>query len=105
MTRSIVIIDITAKQSDIASHTDRQSPTAPTDLVRTMESETETITGAVASGAVTLADLDRFVRSVERGEVDCCGGTDTVVRIVRSLLSDQRPSWEEMEPAGQATGA
>jgi len=70
-----------------------------------MESKTETITGAVASGAVTLSDLDRFVRSVECGDVDCCGGTDAVVRIVRSLLSDQRPSWEEMEPAGPATGA
>jgi hypothetical protein len=93
------------EDSGVALRGNRHGSIAPTDLVRTMESETETITGAVASGAVTLADLDRFVRSVERGEVDCCGGTDTVVRIVRSLLSDRRPSWEEMEPAGQATGA
>ncbi|MFC7323423.1 hypothetical protein ACFQMF_02385 [Halorubrum rutilum] len=96
---------MTAKQSDVASHADRRSPTAPTDLVRTMESETETITGAVAAGEVTLEDLDRFVRRVERGEVDCREGTDAVVRIVRSLLSEQRPSWEEMAEAGQATGA
>ncbi|WP_144798022.1 hypothetical protein [Halorubrum depositum] len=94
-----------AKKSVVASRVDQHGSTVPTDLVRTMESETETITGAVASGAVTLEDLDRFVRSVERGEVDCCGGTDAVVRIVRSLLSDRRPSWEEMEPAGRATGA
>jgi hypothetical protein len=93
------------EDSGVASRGNRHGSIAPTDLVRTMESETETITGAVASGAVTLADLDRFVRSVERGEVDCCGGTDTVVRIVRSLLSDQRPNWEEMESAGQTTGA
>jgi hypothetical protein len=92
-------------ESGVASRIDQHSSTAPTDLVRTMESKTETITGAVASGSVSLEDLDRFVRSVERGEVDCCGGTDAVVRIVRSLLSDRRPSWEEMEPAGQATGA
>lgn len=92
-------------ESGIARNTDQRGSTTPTTLVRVIESKTETITGAVASGAVTLDDLDRFVRSVERGEVDCCGGTDAVVRIVRSLLSDQRPSWEEMEPAGRATGA
>jgi hypothetical protein len=92
-------------ESRIAPSPDQHSSTTPTALVRVMESKTETITGAVASGAVTLDDLDRFVRSVERGDVDCCGGTDAVVRIVRSLLSDQRPSWEEMEPAGRATGA
>ena len=91
-----------ATQAGVAPRGNQRSSTAPTDLVRVMESETETITGAVASGAVTLGDLDRFVRSVERGEVDCCGGTDAVVRIVRSLLSDRRPSWEEMEPAKQA---
>lgn len=91
-------------ESRIAPNTDQRSSTTPTALVRVMESETETITGAVAAGAVTLDDLDRFVRSIERGEVDCCGGTDAVVRIVRSLLSDPRPSWEEMEPAGRATG-
>jgi len=96
---------MTAKDSDVGSRGNRHSSTAPTDLVRTIESETETLTGAVAAGEVALADLDRFVRRAERGEVDCCGGTDAVVRIVRSLLSDQRPSWEEMEAAGQATGA
>ncbi|OYR46109.1 MULTISPECIES: hypothetical protein [unclassified Halorubrum] len=94
-----------AKKPGVASRIDRDGSTAPIDLVRTMESKTETITGAVASGAVTLEELDRFVRRVERGEVDCCDGTDAVVRIVRSLLSDRRPSWEEMEPAGRATGA
>ena len=94
-----------AQESAFAAGIDRHDTTEPTDLVRMMESKTETITGAVASGAVTLSDLDRFVRSVERGDVDCCGGTDAVVRIVRSLLSDQRPSWEEMEPARTATGA
>jgi hypothetical protein len=94
-----------AKEPGVAARIDRHSSTAPTDLVRTMESDTETITGAVAAGEVTLEDLDRFVRTVERGEVNCSRGTDAVVRIVRSLLSDQRPSWEEMEPAGQATGA
>lgn len=96
---------MTAKKPGVASRIDQNGSAGPTDLVRTMESKTETITGAVASGAVTLEDLDRFVRRVERGEVDCCDGADAVVRIVRSLLSDRRPSWEEMEPAGQATGA
>ena len=91
-----------ATQPGGASRGNERSSTAPADLVQVMESETETITGAVASGAVTLGDLDRFVRSVERGEVDRGGGTDAVVRIVRSLLSDRRPSWEEMEPARQA---
>lgn len=93
-----------ATQPGVASRGNRRSSTASTELMRAMESETETITGAVASGAVTLEELDRFVRSVERGEVDRGGGTDAVVRIVRSLLSDRRPSWEEMEPAGRAGG-
>jgi len=94
-----------AQESRFAPRTDRQATVDSPDPVQILESETETITDAVASGAVTLDDLDRFVTSVERGEVDCCVGTDSVVRIVRSLLSDRRPSWEEMEPAGTATGA
>jgi hypothetical protein len=89
----------------VSSRNEPRGSIEPTDLVRVIESETETITGAVAAGSVTLSDLDRFVRSVERGDVDCCGGTDAVVRIVRSLLSDQRPTWEEMEPAGPSPAA
>ncbi|MDZ5812697.1 hypothetical protein U4E84_15230 [Halorubrum sp. AD140] len=94
-----------AKDLRLESRADQHCPTATTELVRTMESETETITGAVASGKIGLAELDRFVRDAERGEIDGHAGTDVVVRIVRSLLSDTPPIWEEMEPAGPATGA
>ena len=94
-----------AQESRFAPRTDRQATVDSPDLVQMLESKTETITGAVASGALTLDDLDRFVTSVERGEVDCCVGTDSVVRIVRSLLSDRRPTWGAMESAGTATGA
>ena len=96
---------MSTRKTGVTSRIEPQGSVEPTDLVRVMESETETITGAVAAGSVTLDDLDRFVRSVERGDVDCCGGTDAVVRIVRSLLSEQRPSWEEMEPAGLSPAA
>ena len=96
---------MSTRKTGVTSRIEPQGSVEPTDLVRVMESETETITGAVAAGSVTLDDLDRFVRSVECGDVDCCGGTDAVVRIVRSLLSDQRPSWEEMEPAGLSPAA
>ncbi|WP_435074225.1 hypothetical protein [Halorubrum sp. HHNYT27] len=94
-----------ARETGVTSRIEPHGSVEPTDLVRLMESETETITGAVAAGAVTLGDLDRFVQSVERGEVDCCGGTDAVVRILRSLLSDRRPNWEEMASAGLSTVA
>ena len=96
---------MSTRKTGVTSRIEPQGSVEQTDLVRVMESETETITGAVAAGSVTLDDLDRFVRSVECGDVDCCGGTDAVVRIVRSLLSEQRPSWEEMEPAGLSPAA
>jgi len=74
--------------------------TTGSELISVFESETDTITDAVSSGRVTLEDLDAFVRSAERGEVDASDGLDAVVRILRSLLSGDAPSWEEKEPAG-----
>lgn len=84
-----------------ASATTGHTAGTAAEIVRILESETETLTGAIAAGAVSLTDLDRFVQRVERGEIDGSHGTDTVIRIVRSLLDDTAPTWKEMEPAGQ----
>ena len=94
----------TDRHTSLASTTQRSSP-ASTDIVRILESESETLTGAVAAGSVSLADLDLFVRNVDRGEIDGKHGLDAVIRIVRSLLGDDTPAWEEMEPAGRPVGA
>jgi hypothetical protein len=69
------------------------------ELLNVLESETRTVTGAVADGSVTLEEVDRFVRRAECGDVDGLENADEVVRIVCSLLRDE-PSWAEMEPAG-----
>ena len=85
-----------------------RSPSAETDdaheLLNALESDTRTVTGAVADGSVTLEEVDRFVRRAERGEIDCRESADEVVRIVSSLLRDE-PNWAEMEPAGSPVPA
>ena len=85
-----------------------RSPSSETDpspeLLNALESDTRTLTGAVADGSVTLAEVDRFVRRAERGEVDCEESVDEVVRIVSSLLRDE-PNWAEMKPAGSPVPA
>ncbi len=88
---------------DVDSPTTPYSPTSPTEFASILESETETVTGAVAAGTMTLGDLDRFVEGVDRGEIDGQRGIDDVVRIVRSLLAEDAPGWEEMEAASAAT--
>lgn len=94
----------TDQHTSLASTTQRSSP-ASTDIVRILESDSETLTGAVAAGSVSLADLDMFVRNVDHGKIDESYGLDAVIRIVRSLLGDDTPAWEEMEPAGRPVGA
>ncbi|ELZ46415.1 hypothetical protein C463_04364 [Halorubrum californiense DSM 19288] len=89
---------------------DRSSRPAPSDpdpspeLLNVLESDTETITGAVAAGTVTLEQVDQFVRRAERGETDSEANLDAVVRIVHALLGDE-PSWAIMEPAGSPVRA
>lgn len=92
-----------ATTPDVDSRTTTHSPTTPTDFTSIVESETETITGAVAAGTVTVDELDRFVQRVERGEIDGQRGVGDVVRIVRALLTEDAPAWEEMEAASAAT--
>lgn len=92
----------TASQS--VSPTAAPNSTAAAELVAILESDTETLTGAVAAGTVTLDQLDQFVRAVDRGETDGCRGVDAVIRIVCSLLGDDTPCWEEMEAAAPAVG-
>lgn len=99
-----------ATDPGVTSHADahRTTPTESpetTDLLRVVESDTETVTGAVAAGRVSLADLDAFVLRADRGEIDGGDDVDAVIRIVRTLLSDAAPRWEEMEPAGRSTGS
>jgi hypothetical protein len=89
-----------ATSPDVESRTGSRSTTVSTELLTVLESDTRTITGAVAAGNVTVAELERFADRVERGEVDGLDGVDDVIRIVGSLLSDDAPNWEEMEPAG-----
>ncbi|OYR57075.1 hypothetical protein [Halorubrum halodurans] len=69
------------------------------DLLGVLESDTDTITNAVATGRIDLDDLDRFVERVERGELEADRGVDEVVWIVGSLLRGDAGGWEEMEPA------
>ncbi|TKX75774.1 hypothetical protein EXE46_01375 [Halorubrum sp. GN11_10-6_MGM] len=69
------------------------------ELLNALESDTQTLTGAVADGTVTLEEVDRFARRAECGDVDCHESVDEVVRIVCALLRDE-PGWAEMEPAG-----
>lgn len=76
-----------------------------TDRRHVIESDTDTITDAVSSGRIALEDLDRFVRNVEHGEIDAEYGIDAVVWIVRSLLRNDRPGWEEMESATPVVGS
>lgn len=80
--------------------------TGPTgcDLLRVLESDTDTITDAVTSGRVTLDDLDRFVQGIQRGEVAVEASVESVIRIVRSLLGDDDLGWEEMAAAGHTAG-
>ncbi len=75
------------------------------ELINVLESDTDTITDAVASERITLDDLDRFVRGIECGDIDAEGSVESVVRIVRSLLGDSDVSWEEMAATGHAVGA
>jgi hypothetical protein len=88
-----------------AATPERSSRSAPSEtgpspeLLDALESDTRTLTGAVADGSVTLEEVDRFVRRAECGEVECRESVDEVVRIVRSLLGDE-PDWAEMTPAG-----
>ena len=89
-----------ATPHDVEPRTDSHSTTASTELLTVLESDTRTVTGAVAAGTVTVAELERFADRVERGEVDGLDGVDAVIRIVGSLLSDDAPTWEKMEPAG-----
>jgi|GEM_PF-2564968 hypothetical protein len=90
--------------SPTTPQTTARNSTAAAELVAILESDTETLTGAVAAGTVTLDQLDRFVRAVDRGETDGCRGVDAVIRIVSSLLGDDTPCWEEMEAAAPAVG-
>jgi hypothetical protein len=69
------------------------------DLLGVLESDTDTITNAVATGRIDLDDLDRFVKRVERGDLEADRGVDEVVWIVGSLLRGDAGDWEEMEPA------
>ncbi|MFC5133987.1 MULTISPECIES: hypothetical protein [Haloferacaceae] len=70
-----------------------------TNLLGVLESDTDTITDAVACGRIDLDDLDRFVERVERGDLEADRGVDAVVWIVGSLLRGDAAGWEEMEPA------
>lgn len=94
-----------ATSPDVESRTGSRSTTVSTELLTVLESDTRTITGAVAAGDVTVAEVERFADRVERGEVDGLDGVDAVIRIVGSLLSDDAPNWEEMEPAGSPVRA
>ena len=94
------MIEMAATNPGASARVDPHGSPASRELLTVIESDTETITGAVAAGTVTVAELERFADRAERGEVDGLNGVDAVVRIVGSLLSDDAPSWEEMEPAG-----
>ena len=74
--------------------------TAAADLLDVIESDTDTLTDAVASGRVTLEDVHEFLRGVERGEIDAGTAVDSLVWIVTSLLEGDAGDWEELEPAG-----
>ena len=105
LTRIVVRIEISAKGTDVVSYTDREGAAVSAELERVVESETETITGALSSGETSLAELDRFVHDAERGAIDGDRGIESVVRIVRSLLRDDDADWAEMEPARPAAGS
>ncbi|WP_418285973.1 hypothetical protein [Halorubrum sp. DTA46] len=94
-----------ATTPDMTSQTDQRSPADSAEIVRILDSDTETLTGAVAAGTLSLEDLDQFVREADRGVVGGRGSAGAVIRIVRSLLGDTAPAWEEMEPAGLPVGA
>ncbi|WP_096394705.1 hypothetical protein [Halorubrum trapanicum] len=79
-------------------------PDPSPELLNALESDTETVTGAIAAGTVTLEEVDQFVRRAERGEIDNEANLDAVVRIVHALLCDE-PSWANMEPAGSPVRA
>ena len=89
---------MTAATSERSSRSASSETDPSPELLNALESDTRTLTGAVADGAVTLEEVDRFVRRAECGDVDCHENVDEVVRIVRSLLRDE-PDWAEMTPA------
>ncbi|TKX56097.1 hypothetical protein EXE42_00615 [Halorubrum sp. SP3] len=95
---------MTAAKADRSSRPASSDPDPSPELLNALESDTETITGAVAAGSVTLEEVDRFVRCAERGEIDGEADLDAVVRIVHALLRDE-PSWAEAEPAGSPVRA
>jgi hypothetical protein len=90
---------MTTAKPDRSSSLAQTDPNPSPELLSALESDTETVTGAIAAGTVTLEEVDRFVRRAERGEVDSEANLDAVVRIVHALLQDE-PSWAHMEPAG-----
>ena len=90
---------MTAAKADRSSRPAPSDPDPSPELLNALESDTETVTGAVAAGTVTLEEVERFVRRAERGEIDIEANLDAVVRIVHALLCEE-PSWANMEPAG-----
>ena len=104
LTRCVVTIRMTTANSDRPSRPASSDPDPSPELLNALESDTETVTGAIAAGTVTLEEVERFVRRAERGEIESEANLDAVVRIVHALLRDE-PSWANMEPAGSPVRA
>jgi len=104
LTRYVGTIIVTTAKPDRSSSLAQTDPDPSPELLNALESDTETVTGAIAAGTVTLEEVAQFVRRAERGEIDIEANLDAVVRIVHALLCDE-PSWANMEPAGSPVRA